>query len=577
MSVKQSNQILKLDDAANTAAYNEALQYFESLGFRGKIASDLAIGKVHNNVLFDAGTLPEVDVVAKAWGDGYDASRRENYQEARKSKRKAEEKAQQHEMNQSIREATDKWGKGIGYGLEMVSGFTPLWWAAPATRTGLALSKGDYKGAALNVGLAFVAPYAVGKAFQHGSNLYRGYKSMTNPNNVYEAMAEGITPVMTSNIGTTFGRNISKISPAESWGVPKSVRNNKNIVREVPDSQLDDKIWILKDGTYQEGTFRDIKAGKGHQFKYDPKDAVSYTYTSGPDKNPLNPEPYQLSDGNFLGFYYQSEYSARPHFLKSDSHIYNHELMQSNSALYDKLSTIASKIQIPKEQYAQFLNPRYILSFKQYYLNKGWRVGKLTDDEIAKIIAYNHKQLTSNQTGIAKDLILWNGSGKQTTADGTIVREAAPDNFKIITENLQGGAEDPRGVWLSYFDDALAYGYPKQVNGSRQHTWEGVQQVDIQPYLVNDARGHMSAGSKFNKRVGPKNIILHSRELVSGDLDNIKGLFPHPDLILQEGNGFTRSWSTKGLHYKKGGSIHTKKKNNGKFAKVRDYINTLNE
>ena len=38
MSVKQNQQILKLDDAANTAAYNEALQYFESLGFKGKNA-----------------------------------------------------------------------------------------------------------------------------------------------------------------------------------------------------------------------------------------------------------------------------------------------------------------------------------------------------------------------------------------------------------------------------------------------------------------------------------------------------------------------------------------------------------
>jgi hypothetical protein len=66
-------------------------------------------------------------------------------------------------MNQSIREATDKWGNAIGSGVEIASGFTPLWWVAPAVRTGLDLSEGDYKGAALNAGLAFAAPYAVGK------------------------------------------------------------------------------------------------------------------------------------------------------------------------------------------------------------------------------------------------------------------------------------------------------------------------------------------------------------------------------------------------------------------------------
>lgn len=167
MSVKQNKQILKLDDAANTAAYNEALQYFESLGFRGKTASDLAIEKVHNNVLFDAGTLPDVDIVAKAWGDGDDASRRENYQKAQKTKREEETKKQQSEFNQNIRNATDKWGYSIGSGLEMISGFTPLWWVAPAVRTGLNLSEGNYKGAALNAGLAFAAPYAVGKGIQY--------------------------------------------------------------------------------------------------------------------------------------------------------------------------------------------------------------------------------------------------------------------------------------------------------------------------------------------------------------------------------------------------------------------------
>lgn len=162
-----NKQILKLDDAANTAAYNEALQYFESLGFRGKTASDLAIEKVHNNVLFDAGTLPDVDIVAKAWGDGDDASRRENYQKAQKTKREEETKKQQSEFNQNIRNATDKWGYSIGSGLEMISGFTPLWWVAPAVRTGLNLSEGNYKGAALNAGLAFAAPYAIGKGIQY--------------------------------------------------------------------------------------------------------------------------------------------------------------------------------------------------------------------------------------------------------------------------------------------------------------------------------------------------------------------------------------------------------------------------
>lgn len=74
---------------------------------------------------------------------------------------------QRNDMTSSIRETTDKWGHAIGSGIEIASGFTPLWWVAPAVRTGLDLSERDYKGAALNAGLAFVAPYTVSKGIQY--------------------------------------------------------------------------------------------------------------------------------------------------------------------------------------------------------------------------------------------------------------------------------------------------------------------------------------------------------------------------------------------------------------------------
>ena len=42
-----------------------------------------------------------------------------------------------------------------------------MWWVSSAVRTGLDLSEGNYKGAALNAGLAFAAPYAIGKGIQY--------------------------------------------------------------------------------------------------------------------------------------------------------------------------------------------------------------------------------------------------------------------------------------------------------------------------------------------------------------------------------------------------------------------------
>lgn len=110
-------QYLKLDDSANYQAYQDANNYFLNLGFGPELAAKYAVDKVHNNITFDAGMLPEVTVTAKAWGDGDDASRRENYQKAQQDKREALQNIEQAAFNQNIRNATDKWGKGIGLGM----------------------------------------------------------------------------------------------------------------------------------------------------------------------------------------------------------------------------------------------------------------------------------------------------------------------------------------------------------------------------------------------------------------------------------------------------------------------------
>ena len=51
-----------LDTDANTRTYNDALDYFTQLGFRGKNASDLALQYAADNMQYDAGVLPEVTI-----------------------------------------------------------------------------------------------------------------------------------------------------------------------------------------------------------------------------------------------------------------------------------------------------------------------------------------------------------------------------------------------------------------------------------------------------------------------------------------------------------------------------------
>jgi len=52
---QRETQYLKLDDADNYKAYEDATNYFLNLGFGPELASKYAIDRVHNNVTFDAG------------------------------------------------------------------------------------------------------------------------------------------------------------------------------------------------------------------------------------------------------------------------------------------------------------------------------------------------------------------------------------------------------------------------------------------------------------------------------------------------------------------------------------------
>ena len=53
---------LYLDTDANNRTYNDALDYFTQLGFKGKNASDLALQYAADNMQYDAGTLPEITI-----------------------------------------------------------------------------------------------------------------------------------------------------------------------------------------------------------------------------------------------------------------------------------------------------------------------------------------------------------------------------------------------------------------------------------------------------------------------------------------------------------------------------------
>lgn len=66
-------------------------------------------------------------------------------------------------MQDHIRSGTQEVANTVAKGVEFALDFTPFWAIAPAVRTGLHLADGDYSNAALETGMAFLAPYAIGK------------------------------------------------------------------------------------------------------------------------------------------------------------------------------------------------------------------------------------------------------------------------------------------------------------------------------------------------------------------------------------------------------------------------------
>lgn len=132
---------------------------------------------------------------------------------------------QRNDYTRGIREATDKWGNAIGAGVEIASGFTPLWWVAPAVRTGLDLSEGNYKGAALNAGLAFAAPYAIGKGLQfitpHARTALNSYNRYRNIRNFTKELNKNISKtqirqhdVLPLEDGVLFHNGHTEVKPA---------------------------------------------------------------------------------------------------------------------------------------------------------------------------------------------------------------------------------------------------------------------------------------------------------------------------------------------------------------------------
>ncbi len=417
-----------------------------------------------------------------------------------------------------------------------------------------------------------------------------------------------------------FERQPAKISDTERLGIPKGERNEIIIDRG---GMLDKKFrWIdgklVPEYTYNPDAppaFRqvknwDISDGKPFtdatgkvQYKFRPRRDPEIDYTNIPITNwgdDLKSPLFMREDPTF------GWKTPRTAFQREGG------LNTEDVKMSKILKNVASNLNVSNDLIKAFDNNVIATRFRQYYWNKGYSLdSNLTQRDIAKIVAENYAQLTNTQSGKLKNLILWNGSPEiqhynPQTKQFTLLREGAPDQFKIINNGYRTSHSDRPGIYFNtqptQYDHAIVtsnhnFGSTPLVQAFPHKIAYSVTPGDKQPYLINDVKNVIRGDLPTSLNTTPKNTILHTSqfkgtrnaytqdplngdEFFTTDIGNIKGLFPHPNLFMENSDrtwSMIRSWNNPGLHYKSGGSIKIKKKNEGKFSKVRDYINYKNK
>ena len=173
----------------------------------GHITEDQAQEVIDTNGLYNPYTdtyinpsiLPEISVTAKAPERTWTSEWTYNDPEFRLAREHRNIAAQ--EVAKSTRDKMNQVGNAIGKTIIGGTSFTPLWFAAPIAKSGIAASEGDYSGAAKEAAVGLLAPYAIGKGLEKGYGAYQAYRGWQNglKEGVAHAFSQSGQPVRTTN------------------------------------------------------------------------------------------------------------------------------------------------------------------------------------------------------------------------------------------------------------------------------------------------------------------------------------------------------------------------------------------
>ena len=125
----------------------------------------------YTDTYLNTDVLPEITVTAKApkrtWTSEW------SYNDPDFKLRQEHINIGANNVAKSTRDKMNQVGNAIGKTIIGGTSFTPLWFAAPIAKTGIAASEGDYSGAAKEAAVGFLAPYAIGKGLEKGYRIYQ--------------------------------------------------------------------------------------------------------------------------------------------------------------------------------------------------------------------------------------------------------------------------------------------------------------------------------------------------------------------------------------------------------------------
>lgn len=270
--------------------------------------------------------------------------------------------------------------------------------------------------------------------------------------------------------------------------------------------------------------------------------------------------------------------------------------------------------QLPDEIDQRFLNDNglqsfYIQDFRQYLGDLGYETTNLSNEDIAKLLTDQYKMLSAGQTGfLSGDIVFHSGpefvqefdfanTGKNTGNMGYL----GPGNYFSTEPSFYGQHGNTTmpsfSIGSDYYRSArrqpflitdiksmptsqeikklgIIPEYTSPPNSVLKNPVEKQKYIDefIKPIIDNTKQRDIAVVDDISHYPSRQFTSSPQLEFMVPRNSGIKSLYPHPSLFVENKDGsisLIRNWLDNRVNFSKGGSIHIKPENRGKFTALK--------